>query len=71
MRYGILLASVLWTLSAPAQQPQPADAAVANDYCDAVIHNGTCYFSGRGQPLPTSKRDWPIWTPMPSGAGAS
>ena len=37
MRYWILLASLLWTLSVPAQQPQPADAATADDYCEAVI----------------------------------
>lgn len=37
MRHGILLVSLLWTLCVPAQQPQPADAAVADEYCDAVI----------------------------------
>ena len=44
MRHGILLASLLWTLSAPAQQPQPADAATADDYCDAVIHKWDLLF---------------------------
>ncbi len=44
MRYGILLASILWTLSARAQQPQPADAADADDYCDAVIQKWDLLF---------------------------
>ena len=44
MRHGILLASLLWTLSVPAQQPQPADAAVADDYCDAVIQKWDLLF---------------------------
>lgn len=44
MRHGILLVSLLWALSVPAQQPQPADAAAADDYCDAVIHKWDLLF---------------------------
>ena len=44
MRHGILLVSVLWTLSVPAQPPQPADAATADDYCDAVIRKWDLLF---------------------------
>lgn len=44
MRHGILLAGLLWTLCAPAQQPQPADAATADDYCEAVIHKWDLLF---------------------------
>ena len=44
MRHGILLMSLLWTLSVPAQQPQPSDAAVANDYCDALIRKWDLLF---------------------------
>jgi len=44
MRHGILLVSLLWTLSVPAQQPQPADAATAEDYCEAVIRKWDLLF---------------------------
>ena len=44
MRHGILLMSLLWTLSVPAQQPQPSDAAVANEYCDALIRKWDLLF---------------------------
>ena len=44
MRHGILLVNLLWTLSVAAQQPQPADAATADDYCDAVIHKWDLLF---------------------------
>ena len=44
MRYGILLLSLLWTLSVTAQQPQPADAATAEDYCEAVIRKWDLLF---------------------------
>ena len=44
MKHGILLASLLWTLSVTAQQPQPSDAAVADDYCEAVIQKWDLLF---------------------------
>ena len=44
MRHGILLATLLWALSVPAQQPQPADAAVADEYCDEVIYKWDLLF---------------------------
>ena len=44
MRHVILLVGLLWTLCAPAQRPQPADAAVANEYCDAVIEKWDLLF---------------------------
>lgn len=44
MRHGILLLSFLWTLSVTAQQPQPADAATAEDYCEAVIRKWDLLF---------------------------
>lgn len=44
MKHGILLVSLLWTMSVPAQHPQPADAAVADDYCDAVIQKWDLLF---------------------------
>ena len=44
MRHGILLLSLLWTLSVTAQQPQPADAATAEDYCEAVIRKWDLLF---------------------------
>ena len=44
MRYGILLVALCWTLPAPAQQPQPADAATADDYCEAVMHKWDLLF---------------------------
>lgn len=42
MRYGILLVSLLLTLSASAQQP--SDSAVANEYCDTLIEKWDLLF---------------------------
>ena len=42
MRHRILLVSLLMTLSASAQQP--SDAAVANEYCDNLIHKWDLLF---------------------------
>ena len=42
MRYRILLFSLLLTLSASAQQP--SDSAVANEYCDDLIHKWDLLF---------------------------
>ena len=37
MRIGILLVSLLLTIGASAQQPQPSDSAVATEYCEALM----------------------------------
>lgn len=42
MRYGIVLVSLLLTLPASAQGP--SDAAVANEYCDNLIHKWDLLF---------------------------
>ena len=44
MRIRILLIGFLLAVAAPAQQPQPSDAKVANEYCDALIEKWELLF---------------------------